>query len=53
MIQRLEFGRASGDEREDVDDAAESNLKASELVLDLEADIITAGDNLKHNDKNE
>ena len=42
-----------GDEREDVDDVAESNLKASELVFDLEADIITAGDNLKHNDKNE
>ena len=42
-----------GDEHEDVVDVAESNLKASEFVLDLEADTITAGDNLKHNDKNE
>ena len=42
-----------GGEREDVVDVAESNLKASELGLDLESDTITAGDNLKHNDKNE
>ena len=33
--------------------SAESNLRALELVVDLEANTMTAGDNLENNDKNE
>ena len=33
--------------------SAELNLRALELVVDLEANTMTAGDNLENNDKNQ
>ena len=39
-------------ELEDLNDAAGLNLNALELDVDLEADTISTGDNLKHNEKN-